>query len=133
MGASTRGAKEIKEHVYFTNFDWDGLAGRSMAAPWVPNQAKLKSHWEMHEGGDGTVGEGEYVAGAKMESGMEWAAALELAQRRSPGENSGPPKPLNKTKPLGHILHKASTVSLAHLGRVTLPEKASPTDKLGFE
>jgi len=73
LGASTKGAKEIKEHAYFANFDWDGLAGRYLPAPWVPNQAKLQSHWEMSDGG-GKVGEGE--SGSKTEPGMEWAATF---------------------------------------------------------
>jgi len=74
LGASTRSAKEIKEHVYFANFDWDALAGRYLPAPWTPNQQKLQSHWEMAEGGEGKVGEGE--EGFKMEPGMEWSASF---------------------------------------------------------
>lgn len=76
LGASTRGAKEIKEHAYFAHFNWDGLAGRYLQAPWTPNQRKLQSHWEMQEGEQTFVGEGEMNAAAKAEPGMEWAATF---------------------------------------------------------
>lgn len=71
LGASTRGAKEIKEHPYFTKFDWDALAGRYMASPWVPDQRKLESLWERPKG-DKHLGDGRGEVDPE-EPGMEWA------------------------------------------------------------
>eukprot|EP00442_Polarella_glacialis_P001320 CAMPEP_0115136026 /NCGR_PEP_ID=MMETSP0227-20121206/56115_1 /TAXON_ID=89957 /ORGANISM="Polarella glacialis, Strain CCMP 1383" /LENGTH=920 /DNA_ID=CAMNT_0002542955 /DNA_START=58 /DNA_END=2821 /DNA_ORIENTATION=+ len=45
LGASSRGAKEIKEHAYFASFDWDGIVGRTLRVPWVPDVKRLQDHW----------------------------------------------------------------------------------------
>mmetsp|Transcript_87157 Transcript_87157/g.281498 ORF Transcript_87157/g.281498 Transcript_87157/m.281498 type:complete len:862 (-) Transcript_87157:131-2716(-) len=50
LGASKQGATEIKEHPYFLDFDWDGLAGRYLSPPWRPNLEQLQSHWELCDG-----------------------------------------------------------------------------------
>mmetsp|Transcript_4720 Transcript_4720/g.17838 ORF Transcript_4720/g.17838 Transcript_4720/m.17838 type:complete len:962 (+) Transcript_4720:82-2967(+) len=76
LGASVQGAKEIKEHPYFGDFDWDALAGRYMPAPWTPNQKKLQGHWEMAAAGEARVGEGDDVKNMKEEAGMAWAASF---------------------------------------------------------
>jgi len=73
LGASTRGAKEIKTHQYFANFDWDALAGRYAKQPWAPNLGKLQAQWEMYQGetiteeGDGTE---------DCDTGMEWTSSF---------------------------------------------------------
>lgn len=73
LGASTRGAKEIKEHPYFTGFDWDALAGRYMVAPWIPNQDKLKKNWEIIKG-DKVLDEGGGGSDPGIEdASMDWA------------------------------------------------------------
>mmetsp|Transcript_19339 Transcript_19339/g.60805 ORF Transcript_19339/g.60805 Transcript_19339/m.60805 type:complete len:937 (-) Transcript_19339:160-2970(-) len=78
LGASTRGAKEIKEHPYFHDFDWDGLAGRYLEPPWKPDAKKLQSRWEMQSGDmlcEEKTREGERQRAAwRKEPGMEWAA-----------------------------------------------------------
>jgi len=43
LGASAEGAKEIREHPYFEDFDWDGLAGRYLQPPWRPDLAKIRA------------------------------------------------------------------------------------------
>jgi len=50
LGASTRGAKEIKNHLYFAQFDWSALSGRYTKPPWTPNLRKLQAQWETHGG-----------------------------------------------------------------------------------
>jgi len=72
LGASTKGAKEIKEHLYFVGFDWDAIVGRVTPAPWRPNQKKLQENWEWHKGEPVSL-EGE---ASPNEKGMEWAAVF---------------------------------------------------------
>jgi serine/threonine protein kinase len=36
IGALRRGANDVKEHKFFSGFDWDGLYGKSLEAPIVP-------------------------------------------------------------------------------------------------
>lgn len=48
LGASTLGASEIKEHAYFSDFDWGALVGRSLEPPWVPDLQQLQARWEPH-------------------------------------------------------------------------------------
>mmetsp|Transcript_56195 Transcript_56195/g.158377 ORF Transcript_56195/g.158377 Transcript_56195/m.158377 type:complete len:135 (-) Transcript_56195:116-520(-) len=75
LGASTRGAKEIKGHVYYKNFDWDALAGRYMGTPWTPNQKKLQMQWEMKKPGEALFeDDGGKAASVGVEAGMEWTA-----------------------------------------------------------
>eukprot|EP00421_Protoceratium_reticulatum_P018552 CAMPEP_0168393496 /NCGR_PEP_ID=MMETSP0228-20121227/19048_1 /TAXON_ID=133427 /ORGANISM="Protoceratium reticulatum, Strain CCCM 535 (=CCMP 1889)" /LENGTH=932 /DNA_ID=CAMNT_0008406879 /DNA_START=71 /DNA_END=2869 /DNA_ORIENTATION=- len=76
LGASKRGAKEIKDVPYFAGFNWDGLVGRYTKVPYVPNLKKLQSHWEMHEGEkvfEETDGDD---FSHKTEHGMEWASGF---------------------------------------------------------
>jgi len=73
LGASTRGAKEIKEHQYFAGFDWDGVVGRVVPAPWKPDLNKLQENWEWCHGSEVTI-EGE--APTHFEPGMEWASVF---------------------------------------------------------
>uniref|UniRef100_A0A7S2KBU1 Protein kinase domain-containing protein n=1 Tax=Zooxanthella nutricula TaxID=1333877 RepID=A0A7S2KBU1_9DINO len=75
LGASTRGAKEIKDHPYFVNFDWDALAGRYMPAPWTPNQQKLQASWEVADADQSLVGDDLFDA-SKPEPGYEWATTF---------------------------------------------------------
>mmetsp|Transcript_16481 Transcript_16481/g.38628 ORF Transcript_16481/g.38628 Transcript_16481/m.38628 type:complete len:911 (-) Transcript_16481:136-2868(-) len=75
LGGSKRGAKEVKEHMYFAGFNWDGLVGRYMKPPWAPNLKKLQSHWEMHEG-EKVFEEDGAESGHRPEPGMEWTAGF---------------------------------------------------------
>lgn len=73
LGASTKGAKEIKEHVYFFGFDWDAIVGRVTPAPYRPNQEKLQQNWEWYKGEPVSM-EGDPVH--THEKGMEWASVF---------------------------------------------------------
>jgi len=77
LGASTHGAKEIKEHPYFDDFDWDGLAGRYLKPPWCPDLQQQESRWELHSGEllceDQTCEGSDHRAACRREPGMEWA------------------------------------------------------------
>lgn len=74
LGASIRGAKEIKEHRYFTSFDWDALAGTYFKPPWTPNLRKLQKNWEARDSEPVCVdGDCGWDAGEK---GMEWAQSF---------------------------------------------------------
>lgn len=75
LGASIRGAKEIKDHSYFAGFSWDGLVGRYMRPPWLPNLQKLQSQWEMHKN-DQVFEETDSNECSKTEPGMEWTAGF---------------------------------------------------------
>lgn len=72
LGASTLGCKEIKNHSYFSKFDWDALVARTLKTPWTPNQKKLQENWEPC-GGEAVQDGTEVMTGSKMEPGMEWA------------------------------------------------------------
>lgn len=47
LGASSRGAKDLQEHPYFAGFNWNGLAGQSVPAPWLPDRRKIQESWEI--------------------------------------------------------------------------------------
>jgi len=47
LGASSKGAKEIREHDFFRGFDWDGIVCRAVQPPWVPNLPTIQATWEM--------------------------------------------------------------------------------------
>ena len=72
LGASTQGAKDIKEHSCFAEFDWNTLAGRAIKVPWKPNLKKLQQNWEPCNGE--AIEEGE--TDGKVEACMEWAKDL---------------------------------------------------------
>jgi len=69
LGASTRGAREIKEHYYYAGFSWDALVGRYMKAPWRPDLRKLQATWEPVDGAQ--VFE-DTSRNNTVEPGMEW-------------------------------------------------------------
>jgi cGMP-dependent protein kinase len=73
MGASSRSAKELKEHPYFQGFDWDKLVGRTLKTPWVPNLSKLKAQWEK-VGGDALASEDDGKGGGEADKHADWAA-----------------------------------------------------------
>lgn len=73
IGASQKGAKEVKEHPYFEKFDWNALVGRQLKTPWKPNQQSLQSQWEMFDSEPVADELEEWVPGTKMEPGMDWA------------------------------------------------------------
>jgi len=72
MGSSTRGAQEIREHRYYTGFDWNALAGHYMLAPWTPDTKRLKANWELCGGEPLGSAEDAWQDG-KVEPGMSWA------------------------------------------------------------
>mmetsp|Transcript_40373 Transcript_40373/g.72498 ORF Transcript_40373/g.72498 Transcript_40373/m.72498 type:complete len:947 (-) Transcript_40373:74-2914(-) len=47
LGASARGAKEIKEHPFFSELQWDTLVRQAVQAPWVPDMQKIQESWEV--------------------------------------------------------------------------------------
>jgi cGMP-dependent protein kinase len=73
IGASQKGAKEVKEHPYFEKFDWNALVGRQLKTPWKPNQQSLQSQWEMFNSESVADELEEWVPGTKLDKEMEWA------------------------------------------------------------
>jgi cGMP-dependent protein kinase len=71
IGGSQKGAKEVKEHPYFEDFDWNALIGRQLKTPWKPNVEHLKKTWEIFD--SQPLAEEEWVPGSKTDPGMEWA------------------------------------------------------------
>lgn len=71
-GSSTRGAKEIKEHVFFFQYEWDAIAGRWMKTPWKPDTNSLMASWE-HTGKSDTDPSEDKPFNGVFEPGMEWA------------------------------------------------------------
>eukprot|EP00746_Dinoflagellata_sp_MGD_P085157 gnl/MRDRNA2_/MRDRNA2_33732_c0_seq1.p1 gnl/MRDRNA2_/MRDRNA2_33732_c0~~gnl/MRDRNA2_/MRDRNA2_33732_c0_seq1.p1 ORF type:complete len:943 (-),score=211.95 gnl/MRDRNA2_/MRDRNA2_33732_c0_seq1:16-2844(-) len=71
-GSSTTGAKEIKEHAFFGDFDWDAVAGRYMTPPWKPDTNSLMASWEHVPPSDECPAEDQAWDGT-IEAGMEWA------------------------------------------------------------
>ncbi|KAF4656101.1 hypothetical protein FOL47_009133 [Perkinsus chesapeaki] len=45
LGGGLLGAKEIKKHPYFKNFDFDGLVSRSVKSEWKPDRAQIMEQW----------------------------------------------------------------------------------------
>jgi len=71
LGASSRGAKEIKAHEYYAGFNWDALAGGFHEPPWKPDAEALRKNWEPADGDlTDLVGSGTSFKSSK---GMEWA------------------------------------------------------------
>ncbi|KAK1442450.1 cGMP-dependent kinase [Babesia gibsoni] len=61
LGSSINGFKDIKDHSYFRDFDWDKLSGRALQPPFVPQgetynedevQDKVASSQDTEEDGD---------------------------------------------------------------------------------
>mmetsp|Transcript_49647 Transcript_49647/g.118207 ORF Transcript_49647/g.118207 Transcript_49647/m.118207 type:complete len:963 (-) Transcript_49647:64-2952(-) len=73
LGASMRGAKEIKDHRYFNGFDWDALVGCSMKPPWVPDAKKLQKNWELHNGEPVSSSNSQSSTRGDDDPQMEWA------------------------------------------------------------
>ncbi|KAK1936351.1 cGMP dependent protein kinase [Babesia divergens] len=48
LGSSINGFKDIKDHSYFRDFDWDKLSGRALQPPFVP-QGETYNEEEGHE------------------------------------------------------------------------------------
>ncbi|CAE8584220.1 unnamed protein product, partial [Polarella glacialis] len=72
LGASSRGATEIKEHPYFATLDWDALVSRQLPPPWAPDIDRLKEDWESDEEGDRILSPADGAA-TPPEPGMEWS------------------------------------------------------------
>lgn len=68
LGASSRGAKEIKSHRYYAEFNWDALSGGFFEPPWRPDAKALMNNWEPPDG-ELRAGTGDY----SKQRGMEWA------------------------------------------------------------
>ncbi|KAF4701130.1 hypothetical protein FOZ63_004941, partial [Perkinsus olseni] len=45
LGGGPLGAKEIKRHPYFKNFDFDGLLSRTVKSEWKPNKDQIMEQW----------------------------------------------------------------------------------------
>merc|ERR1719487_2174582 len=45
MGSSTQGAKEMKAHDYYSDFNWDALGGGFHEPPWSPPVEALMKNW----------------------------------------------------------------------------------------
>lgn len=70
LGGSANGAKEIKAHPYFEDFDWDALAGGFLVPPWKPDAEAIRRHWEP---ADGDLMQHVVKGKVKEHRGMEWA------------------------------------------------------------
>lgn len=73
LGGSIKGAKEIKNHNYFLNFDWNAVVGRYMKPPWCPDQQKLQANWEHAKPGEKVTIDAVPMDPTQQEKGMEWA------------------------------------------------------------
>jgi cGMP-dependent protein kinase len=70
LGASSRGAKDIKAHHYFEGFDWNALAGGFFEPPWHPDEEAIRANWEPPDGDlISHVSQDKYT----FTKGMEWA------------------------------------------------------------
>jgi len=70
LGASSMGAKEIKEQSYFKGFDWDALAGGFFPPPYSPDIQEQMRTWEEP---DGDLQEHFSKESFTFTKGMEWA------------------------------------------------------------
>lgn len=77
LGASSRGAKDLQEHPYFAGFNWNGLAGQSVPAPWLPDRQKIQESWEIPQDAGKPVcpelGNDDSIVD---DPAMEWAKAF---------------------------------------------------------
>jgi len=78
IGSSTRGAKEVQEHRYYSGFEWKALASHYMEPPWTPDPEKLKANWELFEDIPLVADGAEPWDKDKHETaaGMEWASVF---------------------------------------------------------
>jgi len=70
LAASSRGAKEIKEHVYYKDFNWDALSGGFFDPPFKPDAQKLMEIWQPP---DGDLAKNVGSPTHKVSKNMEWA------------------------------------------------------------
>lgn len=70
LGAASKGALEIKEHKYYLGFDWDGIVGRYINVPYLPE--KNINHDAMLDGEKVSMEEDVHT----MTEDMAWAAAF---------------------------------------------------------
>lgn len=78
IGSSTRGAKEVQEHKFYSGFEWKALASHTLQPPWKPDTEKLKAQWELFQD-DPLVAEGTKPWDKdkqQPEPGMEWASVF---------------------------------------------------------
>mmetsp|Transcript_119236 Transcript_119236/g.297454 ORF Transcript_119236/g.297454 Transcript_119236/m.297454 type:complete len:131 (+) Transcript_119236:3-395(+) len=73
LGGSSLGAKEIKEHAYYTGFNWNALAGGFFEPPWKPNAEALMKNWEPP---DGDIMDHVSKDKVTFTKGMEWARSF---------------------------------------------------------
>mmetsp|Transcript_63342 Transcript_63342/g.151119 ORF Transcript_63342/g.151119 Transcript_63342/m.151119 type:complete len:988 (-) Transcript_63342:98-3061(-) len=52
LGSSLRGAKEVKSHPYFKDFNWQGLLAQTVPAAWKPDADVLRASWKAPGKGD---------------------------------------------------------------------------------
>lgn len=72
IGASARGAKDIKEHSYYKDFNWDALGGGFHEPPFQPDTEALMSSWEPPDG-DLMKNVGSAWSPNKPSKQMQWA------------------------------------------------------------
>jgi cGMP-dependent protein kinase len=71
LGGSSLGAKEIKAHEYYSDFNWDALGGGFHEPPWKPDADALMKNWEESDGDlVNNVGSSKDF---KHQKGMDWA------------------------------------------------------------
>merc|ERR1719272_641391 len=71
LASSSRGAKDIKSHEYYADFNWDALGGGFHDPPWTPDAELLKKTWEDSDGDlVDIIGS---AVDFKEVKGMEWA------------------------------------------------------------
>jgi len=76
LGASSRGAKDIQEHPFFAGFNWNGLAGQSLPAPWLPDRRKIQDGWEIPPDAGKPVCPEQGNESLMDDPTMEWAKAF---------------------------------------------------------
>ncbi|CAJ1362555.1 unnamed protein product [Effrenium voratum] len=73
LGASSRAAKDIQEHAYFSGFSWNALAGQSIQAPWLPDRRKIQESWEIPADAGKPVCPEQGNSSIAHDASMEWA------------------------------------------------------------
>jgi len=68
--SSSRGAKDLKEHGYYKDFNWHALAGGFHEPPYKPDEIALKKMWEPS---DGDLAQNVGSSDHKTSKDMEWS------------------------------------------------------------
>lgn len=46
LGSSVKGAKEIRQHEFFSGFSWDAVVCRQLEPPWKPDMVAMQARWK---------------------------------------------------------------------------------------